>query len=137
MRDSEFTWISFLLRFGAGMELVFATYNPSGYSYFHWVRHLFPAVGAVQAFFGVLLVVGWAIFVRASLRSLGAIGLLLAAALFGTLLWLIVDLGLLPVHNAIALVYLGLVLLALVLGTGLSWSHIRRRLSGQMDTDEN
>jgi hypothetical protein len=136
MRESEFTWVGFMLRFVAGLVLVFATYNPSGYSYFHWVRQLFPSIGAVQAFSGVLLVIGWAIYVRASLRSLGAIGLLLTAALFGTLFWLIIDLGWIPVHNVTAMVYVALVLLALVLGTGLSWSHIRRRLSGQLDTDE-
>lgn len=136
MRASDINWMGFLLRFLAGLVLVLASYNPDGYSYFHWIKDDFPSIGAAQAFVGVALVVGWAVYVRAALRSLGAIGLLLATALFGTLIWLIVDLGLIPVHSLKAVVYLVLVLLALVLSTGLSWSHVRRRLSGQMDTDD-
>jgi hypothetical protein len=136
LRTSDLNWVGFLLRFLAGLVLVFASYNPDGYSYFHWIKNDFPSIGAAQAFVGVALVVGWAIYVRAALRSLGAIGLLLATALFGTLIWLIVDVGLIPVHSLKAVVYLVLVLLALVLSTGLSWSHVRRRLSGQMDTDD-
>ena len=135
MRTSDINWVGFLLRFLAGLVLVLASYNPDGYSYFHWIKNDFPSIGAAQAFVGVALVVGWAIYVRAALRSLGAIGLL-ATALFGTLIWLIVDLGLIPVHSLKAVVYLVLILLALVLSTGLSWSHVRRRLSGQMDTDD-
>jgi hypothetical protein len=136
LRTSDINWVGFLLRFLAGLVLVLASYNPDGYSYFHWIKNDFPSIGAAQAFVGVALVVGWAIYVRAALRSLGAIGLLLATALFGTLIWLIVDLGLIPVHSLKAVVYLVLILLALVLSTGLSWSHVRRRLSGQMDTDD-
>lgn len=136
MQETDFNWLGFLFRFLAGIVLVFATYNPEGYSYFHWVKQGFPSISAVQAFVGVVLVVSWAIFVRASLRSLGAVGLLLAAALFGTFLWLIVDLGWIPLHSIKAFVYLAQVLLALVLSTGLSWSHIRRRITGQLDTDE-
>ena len=32
-------------------------------------------------------------------------------------------------------VYVSLVILALVLATGMSWSHVRRRISGQADVD--
>jgi hypothetical protein len=136
MRTTDINWLGFLLRFVAGLVLVLASYNPDGYSYFHWVQAEFPSITAAKAFTGVALAVGWAVYVRAALRSLGTIGLLLATALFGTLMWLIVDLGWIPVHSLKSVVYLLLVLLALVLSTGLSWSHVRRRLSGQMDTDD-
>ena len=33
-------------------------------------------------------------------------------------------------------IWLGLIALSLVLGIGLSWSHVRRRLSGQADMDD-
>jgi hypothetical protein len=32
-----FTWASFFIRWLAITALVFATYNPSGYSYLHWL----------------------------------------------------------------------------------------------------
>lgn len=133
-RSIDIGWVGFLLRFIAGLVLVLASYNPDGYSYFDWVAKDFPSITAFQAFVGVALIVGWAIYIRAAIRSLGVIGLTLATAFFGTLLWLVVDMGLVSVDNVRIITYLILVLLAMVLSTGLSWSHIRRRLSGQMDT---
>jgi hypothetical protein len=135
-KSIDIGWRGFLLRFAAGLVLVFSTYNPEGYSYFHWVKHNFPSVTAFEAFVGVALIVGWAIYIRAALRSLGAVGLVLATAFFGTLLWLVVDMGLIAADNIRVITYLILTLLALVISTGLSWSHVRRRLSGQMDTDD-
>ena len=61
---------------------------------------------------------------------------MLATLFFGTLLWVVVDMGLISPNNIRVISYLILTLLALVLSTGLSWSHVRRRLSGQMDTDD-
>ncbi len=37
-------------------------------------------------------------------------------------------------HDAVT--YLVLFVIGAVLGTGMSWSHVRRRLSGQADVDE-
>lgn len=136
VRTTDIGWQGFLIRFIAGLVLVYSTYNPEGYSYFHWVKDNYPSISALQTFLGVLLLVGWVMYGRAALRSLGIVGLTLATAFFGTLLWLVVDTGLFPVDNIRTISYLLLTLLALVLSTGLSWSHIRRRVSGQMDTDD-
>ena len=135
-RMIDIGWQGYLLRFMAGLILVFATYNPEGYSYYHWLTTEFPSITALKAFIGVLLIVGWAIYIRATLRSLGTVGLILATAFFGTLLWLVVESGVVSVDSVRVVTYLVLILLALVISTGLSWSHVRRRLSGQMDTDE-
>ena len=135
-RSIDIGWLGFVLRFITGLVLVMASYNPDGYSYYDWVANDFPSISAFQAFVGVALIVGWAIYIRAAIRSLGIIGLTLATAFFGTLLWLVIDMGLVSADNIRVITYLILVLLALVLSTGLSWSHIRRRLSGQMDTDD-
>jgi len=136
MQNDGFGWQGFGLRFLAALILVFSTYNPEGHSYFHWAIRELPHLTAIKAFTGVVLLIGWAIFVRASLRSLGFIGLSLALAFFATLIWLIVDTGLLPTHSARALAYIMQVILAGVLTAGLSWSHVRRRLSGQVDADD-
>lgn len=125
-----------LVRFLFALVLVFCTYNPTEYSYYHWVvRHL-PDYSVLKIFLGVVLVIGWTIFIRATLRSLGAVGLTLAFAFFGTLLWLIVDVGLVPADSVTALTYIVLVMLSGVLAVGMSWSHIRRRMSGQADIDD-
>lgn len=75
-------------------------------------------------------------FIRAGRRSLGFTGFLLASAFFGTLFWLLMDWGLLSAENIDAVTWLVEVLLAGVLAIGMSWSHIRRRISGQVDVDD-
>ena len=129
-------WGGFLLRFLTAMVLVFTTYNPDGYSYYHWLSSDLEQGLPLKAFTGVVLLIGWTIFIRATLRSLGAFGLLLAVAFFGTLIWLIVYYGLVPADSTKALTYIALVVMCGVLATGVSWSHIRRRITGQVDTDE-
>lgn len=133
---SDISWKGFGLRFLFGLVLVFATYNPESYSYLHWVKNSFPKINAIQAFVGVVLLIGWAVFIRASMRSLGFIGLVLAFAFFGTLIWLMIDYKIIPADSVRAIKYLVEFVLAAILSTGLTWSHVRRRLSGQMDTDD-
>ena len=133
---SEISWKGFGLRFLFGLILVFATYNPESHSYWHWIKDSFPKISAIQAFIGVVLLIGWAVFIRAAMRSLGTIGLVLALAFFGTLIWLIVDIGIIPADSVRAITYIVEFILAAILSTGLTWSHVRRRLSGQMDTDD-
>ena len=85
---------------------------------------------------GLLLLVGYIIYLRATLRSIGAFGMLLVLAIAGALVWVLYDLGLLRLEEGAARIWLGLGILSLVLGIGLSWSHVRRRISGQSDMDD-
>jgi hypothetical protein len=130
------TWSGFLLRFLAAFILVFTTYNPSGYSYYHWVTGNLDNLDPLMALAGILLLIGWTIYLRATARSLGAFGLLLAAAFFGAILWLVIDWGLLNVDSVTAMTYIILVIMCGILAIGISWSHIRRRMTGQVDVDE-
>ncbi|MGB5199180.1 MAG: DUF6524 family protein [Sedimenticolaceae bacterium] len=136
MSATGFNFASFLGRLVAALVLVFATYNPSGYSYFHWVEQSLPGFDPLVAFAGVVLLIGWVMFIRATARSLGLLGILLAAGFFGTLLWLVIDRGWLAADNLQLITYIVLVLLSAILAVGMSWSHIRRRLTGQIDVDE-
>jgi hypothetical protein len=130
------SWLGLLMRFVFAVVLVFATYNPSAYSYYSWVAGTLPDYSVLMIFAGVVLLIGWTILLRATLRSLGPFGLLLAIAFFGVLLWLVVDMGLLPADSTQAITYLILIALSGVLATGVSWSHVRRRISGQADIDD-
>ena len=136
MAQKGIGWAGYLLRFVAAIVLVFSTYNPSHHSYFHWARDSLPGIDPLVVFAGVVLLIGWTIFLRATIRSLGAFGLLLAFAFFGTLIWLLVYWNLVPADNLTAIIYIIEVVLCGVLATGISWSHIRRRLTGQVDVDE-
>ena len=129
-------WFGFLLRLLVAVVLVFSTYNPSEYSYYHWITKNISDFTPVMALVGVLLLVGWTIFLRATLRSLGPFGLLLAAAFMGVVLWMMIDWGWFGADNLKAVTYLTLVVLSGILAIGVSWSHIRRRITGQVDVDE-
>ena len=120
--------------------LVYASYNPSGYSLFHWAKDtLFAdklAISPAFAMATVVLLIGWVVYLRATLRSLGALGLSLAFAFFAIIVWWLVDLGLIGLDSVSVITYIVLFLLAAILATGMSWSHLRRRMSGQLDVDE-
>ncbi len=132
----KFNFSSFGLRFLFSAVLVFATYNPEGYSYFHWVNNVFPSITIEQAFVGILLVIGWVIYLRATFRSLGMIGLVLAVAFFGLMVGMLFKWGWISLDGSKMVAYVVEVLLAVILAVGMSWSHIRRRMSGQMDMDD-
>jgi hypothetical protein len=136
---ARFTWGSYLLRLLGALVLVFVTYNPHEISYYHWLRPAlsdFSRLGAVMAFAGVVILILWAIYLRATFRSLGAFGTLLAVAFFATLIWVFITYVPLATDNYKVIVYLGMVALAGVLSAGVSWSHVRRRITGQLDVDD-
>lgn len=124
------------IRIFFSLLLVILTFNPSGYSWFHWIKSVFPAITPLSALAGIVLAIGWVIYIRATLRSLGPIGVGLIAALFGCLLWLLVDKGWLTLDNLSVLSWIIVVIAGITLGVGMSWSHIRRRMSGQADMDD-
>lgn len=130
----------FLWRFIFALVLVFLTYNPTGFSYFHWIKDAFfgdhSFLTPPFAMLSVVLLIGWTIYLRATFRSLGGFGLLLAVAFFAVIIWWLIDLGLLGIHDVSVFSYIVLFLFSAVLAVGMSWSHIRRRLSGQADMDD-
>lgn len=130
------TFQGFLLRFLFALLLMMLTYNPSGYSYSHWLQNSFSEFGPLLGVAGISLIIGWVIYLRATLRSLGLIGLTLAVLFFAAILWLFIDLGWLGLDNVTVMNWVILVLISAVLAVGISWSHIRRKISGQVDADD-
>ena len=142
MAIQKFTWQGVLIRLIIALVMVFATYNPHGFSYFDWLEEYFnPAKEAntplaLIVFAGIVLLIIWTMYIRATLRSLGMFGLMLAFAFFGALLWLAITYDVVSVNNSTLIIDLVLVIFSGVLATGMSWSHIRRRASGQYDVDD-
>jgi hypothetical protein len=87
-------------------------------------------------FVALMLLIAWVVFIRATLRSLGPIGIGLAVAVAGSVLWIIIDFGLIDPANRSVLGWVLLTLLAAIMTAGMSWSHLRRRWSGQADVDD-
>jgi hypothetical protein len=126
------------LRLLFSILIVFATYNPSGYSFAHWVKDAVSAgsLTPLHALAGILLLIGWTIFVRTTWASLGVVGLALCGAFFAVLTWALVFYHLLRVESSNALAWIGLVCLSAILALGMSWGHLQRRASGQIEVDE-
>ena len=132
----EFTSAGFLARWFFALILVLGTYNPTGHSWVGWFMDKQTPFEPAVVLAGIILLIAWVIYLRATFMSLGLIGVILGAALFAALIWLLIDLGWLSLESPTALTWAVLIVLSLILAAGLSWSHIRRRLSGQFDVDE-
>ncbi|MEL7164343.1 MAG: DUF6524 family protein [Pseudomonadota bacterium] len=128
--------MSFFLRWLFAFVLMAATYNPTAWNYVTWVRAHGAETLSVAVLAGLVLLIGYIIYLRATLRSIGPVGMALVLALVGAILWVLYDLGWLSLDNRGLNTWIGIFALSLVLGVGLSWSIIRRKLSGQADMDD-
>jgi hypothetical protein len=133
---TEFNAGSFLGRWMFALLLVLGTYNPTQWCYFDWATAESKSFDPIVAIVGILLLIGWIMFIRATFMSMGWLGITLGAALFGCIVWLLVDQGWLSLDSQGTITWVVLVILSLILAVGMSWSHIRRRMSGQFDVDE-
>ena len=124
------------LRWLFAFLLLALTYNPTEWNYVKWALVNYQANMSIAVLLGLVLIIGYIIYLRATVRSIGAIGMFLVLAVVAALLWVLYDFGLLDVHNTDQNVWLGIFALSVVLGIGLSWSHVRRALSGQADMDD-
>ena len=127
-----------LWRFIAALILVLLTYNPSSHSAYHWITSAVAnsEFGPLHLLLVGLLLIGWVIYGIATWRALGSLGLALAALVLGAIIWLLFDIGLLKSHSVSAITWISLVCLAILLAIGVSWSHIWRRLTGQINVED-
>jgi hypothetical protein len=125
----------FLLRVLAALALVLLTYNPTGWSYHHWVFASPEGFTAMKALPGALLLCGWVLYLRAAIQSLGFLGFALAALVIGSIVWLLAAQGWIDPAKPTVAAWIALVSLGLVLGIGLGWSQMRRALTGQVDIE--
>lgn len=124
------------LRWAFAFGLLTATFNPTQWNYVRWARSSYVEELPLTVLLGLILMIGYIIYLRATLRSIGGFGMILVAALIAALIWVLVDWGILSLDNTELNLWLGIFSLSVVLGIGLSWSHVRRRLSGQYDMDD-
>ena len=116
--------------------LIAATFNPTRWNFTHWTSVNFYEEMPLTVLFGLVLLVCYIIYLRATIRSIGALGMALVFAVFAALVWVLYDWDILSLDNSSLNVWLGILSLSLILGIGLSWSFVRRALSGQYDVDD-
>jgi hypothetical protein len=128
-----------LLRIIGAAVLVFATYNPERYSYYHWaiapIMNSAGSFGPAKFLVGTLLLAGWVVFLQATRRSIGVPGALLVTAVCGGVIWLLIERNLVSATSSRGIAHVVLIALSIILGVGMSWSHFSRRITGQTDTD--
>ncbi len=135
MATPGISWSGVALRVVLALALVLVTFNPGGWSFYHWLSAPPAGITAVKAFAGLLLLIGWLVCLRTAYIALGRVGAVLLAALLGTAVWMLIDYHIIDVAGRSAMVWIGLVIAGLVLGIGLSWSLIRARVTGQVEVD--
>ena len=125
-----------ILRWLGAFVLLAATYNPTQVNFTRWAEANWQTQMPLTLLFGLLLGVGYMIYIGATLRSIGTFGILLVGAIVAALVWVLIDYQILTLQNPSLNLWLGIFALSVVLGIGLSWSIIRQRLSGQATVDE-
>ena len=128
--------MGFVIRWIFAFVLLSATYNPTDWNYVRWSMANAETNLSVTVLLGLILFVGYIIYLRATLRSIGIFGMILILAVVGTLLWVLFDQGFISLDNPTVNTWIGIVALSIVLAVGLSWSIVRRRLTGQTDLDD-
>ncbi len=120
-----------LVRMLACLAVVFATWNPTGYSYLSWIRHSATATLPEMALAGSVLLALHILFARVAWLSLGFDGVIgaLAVGIAGLLtLW---EFDLIDLWNGRTWSYLFLLGFASLLALGIVWSLFKRRVVGQ------
>jgi hypothetical protein len=127
-----------LLRFIFALVLVLLTYNPSGNSAYHWISTAVAesSFGPLHLILVAVLLIGWVIYWLATWRALGALGVTLAAILLAGIIWLLFDIGMLKTESVSGATWIVLVALSAVLAVGVSWSHVWRRVTGQINVED-
>jgi hypothetical protein len=126
--------VGILVRMLAVLLLVTATYNPSGYSYWHWAFHADTNYWALKIFIGLLIIFGFVFCTYATWRSLRIMLGVPLILLMGASLWLLSDWGIVDLSDRLQRTLALESALVMLLGTGVSFSLIRYRLSGQLDS---
>ncbi len=134
MPPSGITLSGLLVRIGLALALVIGTFNPTGYSLFHWITAAPVAVTPGKALAVLALAIGWVVCLRTAFISLGKGGLVLGLGLFSVLVWFLVDRDLVSLTGS-GIVWVGLIVIGVLLGVGLSWSLLRARATGQVEVN--
>lgn len=116
------------------MLLVYGTYNPSGYSYYHWIFQVSDGRTASKLCVGIVLLLGFIICINATIRSLGRLLLTPGIALIASLIWMMSSWGWIDLSDPMqrTIVIEGSVVA--ILAAGLPFSQLRFRLTGQKDS---
>lgn len=128
--------MGFVIRWIFAFVLLAVTYNPTQWNYVRWAMDNRDGSLSLVVLGGLILLIGYIIYLRATLRSIGLFGMILILAVVATVIWVLFDQGVISLDNPTINTWIAIFALSVVLSVGLSWSIVRRRLSGQADVDD-
>ncbi len=128
--------MGYVIRWIFAFVLLAVTYNPTQWNYIRWAMDNRDGSLSLVVLGGLILLIGYIIYLRATLRSIGLFGMILILAVVATVIWVLFDQGVISLDNPTINTWITIFALSVVLSVGLSWSIVRRRLSGQADVDD-
>ena len=129
--------MGFIPRWIFAFVLLAATYNPTEYNFVQWALGAWETQTSVVVLVGLVLGVIYIVFFTAVLRGIGLLGAVLVLAVVGASVWVLYDFGFIDLENPNATTWIALVALSLVLAVGIYWGIFWRRLTGQVEVDDD
>lgn len=130
---SAFGLAGLLLRMLLSSFLVFATYNPSGRSFWHWLADDSASTGG-KLIVGLVLLALYTMLLLATWEVIGFSGIFLVATIALSIAWQLDQFAVIDLTNTATFEMVLLVTAALVIGWGMSFSFIFARLTGILHT---
>jgi len=118
-----------IARLMACLALVFATWNPTGVNFLAWIDG--PAPIALKASAAALLLLLHILFARITWLSLGGPGLLFLLTMLLTGVFTLSELGWIDLGRGRTWGYVFVTVSSLTLMAGVTWSLMKRRVTGQ------
>lgn len=128
----------FLVRLLVSFAFVFATYNPTGYSFYHWITDVGAGMLSLKAAVALAIAMTYYATFRvvfAAFRRSGLVVAGLVAVLFvSEVVSIVVPQRSQPFwhFNILVSQYVILSAVAIVVSLGISWSHLIEQLTGQL-----
>ncbi|GAB6057028.1 DUF6524 family protein [Desulfonatronum parangueonense] len=131
----KFGVYSVLLRWMLIAGIILGTYNPSGRSYYHWATTADVEI-SLKISVGLILFALNMIFVRLTFRSMGLSGALVLTLVVTSVAVTLPRMGWVTLVNLDMFILYVILFFSFALTLGVSWSALRTRLSGQVDSDD-
>jgi hypothetical protein len=128
--------MGFLVRWLFAFVLLALTFNPTEWNYTRWAVTNWQEQIPLAVLGGLVLLVAYVLFLTAVLRGIGALGVMLILAVVAALVWVLVDFGWISLDNPTSNTWIALIALSVVFAVGMYWGILWRRLSGQLEVDD-
>ncbi len=136
MTMGRFDYRSVVARLLFSGFLIFATYNPSGYSYVHWVAAWSLDQWEIKMLAGILLLGLLIYLLQTTVSALKPSRVAYVVIACGSASLVLAQAGLIDLSLWSTWVNVGLVTAVVLLTVGMSLSHISHRLAGVVHTEE-